>query len=315
MSCQIAAILRERVCDDNKAAVTSGIVLWCVRHSIPPTHNTLTLTLNPNSTTASPKHTIPWAAPNGRDRTIIHPRIRPSIHASIPPSMHQSIHASLHPSIHPCIHPSFRLSIHPSIHPCMHASMHPSIHPSIDPSIPPSLHPSLHPFIHPSTHPSPHRSLALFVYRNSGKPAECAQVYREVVAKHAPHDPRLQKALRDAEGRPTGSEKGSQGWVFRYAMDAGTCTHTHTHTTTHTQPHTHTERERHTTHTLYTHTRARARNTHTRTYAVLASADTAPSRVTHSLTHSLTRTQLCSAGVSGHRAIARPDMRRHQRGH
>ena len=40
------------------------------------------------------------------------------------------------------------------------------------------------------------------------------------MTKHAPHDPRLQKALRDAEGKSTGSEKGAQGWVFRHAMDA-----------------------------------------------------------------------------------------------
>ena len=40
------------------------------------------------------------------------------------------------------------------------------------------------------------------------------------MTKHAPHDPRLQKALRDAEGKPTGSEKGAQGWIFRYAMNA-----------------------------------------------------------------------------------------------
>ena len=56
--------------------------------------------------------------------------------------------------------------------------------------------------------------------RDSGKFEECTQSYREVVTQHAPHDPRLQKALQDAEGKPTGAEKGSQGWIFRYAMDA-----------------------------------------------------------------------------------------------
>ena len=39
------------------------------------------------------------------------------------------------------------------------------------------------------------------------------------MTKYAPLDPRLQKALQDAEGRSTGSERGSQGWILRAAMD------------------------------------------------------------------------------------------------
>ena len=40
------------------------------------------------------------------------------------------------------------------------------------------------------------------------------------MTKYAPFDPRLQQALDDAEGKSTGSEHGSQGWVLRHAMDA-----------------------------------------------------------------------------------------------
>ena len=65
-----------------------------------------------------------------------------------------------------------------------------------------------------------HLDIPAQLYRDSGKFEECTQSYREVVTKHAPHDPRLQKALRDAEGKSTGSEKGAQGWIFRYAMNA-----------------------------------------------------------------------------------------------
>ena len=40
------------------------------------------------------------------------------------------------------------------------------------------------------------------------------------MTKYAPFDPRLQQALDDAEGKSTGSEHGSQGWILRHAMDA-----------------------------------------------------------------------------------------------
>ena len=39
------------------------------------------------------------------------------------------------------------------------------------------------------------------------------------MTKYAPLDPRLQKALQDAEGRSSGHEHGAQGWIFRDAMD------------------------------------------------------------------------------------------------
>ena len=55
--------------------------------------------------------------------------------------------------------------------------------------------------------------------RNAGNPQKCTEMYRRVVTKYAPLDPRLQKALQDAEGRSTGSERGSQGWILRAAMD------------------------------------------------------------------------------------------------
>ena len=55
--------------------------------------------------------------------------------------------------------------------------------------------------------------------RNAGNPQKCTEMYRRVVSKYAPLDPRLQKALQDAEGRSTGSERGSQGWILRAAMD------------------------------------------------------------------------------------------------
>merc|ERR1719353_1981280 len=55
---------------------------------------------------------------------------------------------------------------------------------------------------------------------NSGRPSQCTKLYHDVVTKYAPFDARLQKALDDAEGKSTGSEHGSQGWILRHAMDA-----------------------------------------------------------------------------------------------
>merc|ERR1712032_855150 len=46
------------------------------------------------------------------------------------------------------------------------------------------------------------------------------KLYHDVVTKYAPFDARLQQALDNAEGKSTGSEHGSQGWILRHAMDA-----------------------------------------------------------------------------------------------
>merc|ERR1712032_709204 len=46
------------------------------------------------------------------------------------------------------------------------------------------------------------------------------KLYHDVVTKYAPFDARLQQALDDAEGKSTGHESGSQGWILRHAMDA-----------------------------------------------------------------------------------------------
>ena len=56
--------------------------------------------------------------------------------------------------------------------------------------------------------------------RNSGRPSQCTKLYHDVVTKYAPFDARLQQALDDAEGKSTGHESGSQGWILRHAMDA-----------------------------------------------------------------------------------------------
>ena len=56
--------------------------------------------------------------------------------------------------------------------------------------------------------------------RNSGRPSQCTKLYKDVVTKYAPFDARLQQALDDAEGKSTGHESGSQGWILRHAMDA-----------------------------------------------------------------------------------------------
>merc|ERR1719331_2166679 len=56
-------------------------------------------------------------------------------------------------------------------------------------------------------------------YWNSGNPEKCTDIYRAVVAKYAPFDGRLQQALQTAKGKPTNHEHGSQGWIFRHAMD------------------------------------------------------------------------------------------------
>ena len=39
------------------------------------------------------------------------------------------------------------------------------------------------------------------------------------MTKYAPFDGRLQRALQTAKGKPTNHEHGSQGWIFRHAMD------------------------------------------------------------------------------------------------
>merc|ERR1719199_2149527 len=56
-------------------------------------------------------------------------------------------------------------------------------------------------------------------YWNSGNPEKCTDIYRAVVTKYAPFDGRLQQALQTAKGKPTNHEHGSQGWIFRHAMD------------------------------------------------------------------------------------------------
>merc|ERR1719326_2734961 len=56
-------------------------------------------------------------------------------------------------------------------------------------------------------------------YWNSGNPEKCTDIYRAVVTKYAPFDGRLQQALQDAKDKPTNHEHGSQGWIFRHAMD------------------------------------------------------------------------------------------------
>ena len=39
------------------------------------------------------------------------------------------------------------------------------------------------------------------------------------MTKYAPFDGRLQQALQAAKGKPTNHQHGSQGWIFRHAMD------------------------------------------------------------------------------------------------
>ena len=55
--------------------------------------------------------------------------------------------------------------------------------------------------------------------RDSGEHERCTELYKELVTKYAPHDPRLKKALQDAEGKSTGREAGSQGWILFSAMN------------------------------------------------------------------------------------------------
>merc|ERR1719199_24308 len=76
-------------------------------------------------------------------------------------------------------------------------------------------------------YPSPHQILADIQeaidtgvpYWNSGNPKKCTDIYRAVVTKYAPFDGRLQQALQAAKGKPTNHKHGSQGWIFRHAMD------------------------------------------------------------------------------------------------
>ena len=51
--------------------------------------------------------------------------------------------------------------------------------------------------------------------RSAGKHEDCINIYRDVVTKYAPHDPRLEKALHDAHGQ----DDLLPGLTLRHAMD------------------------------------------------------------------------------------------------
>jgi tetratricopeptide (TPR) repeat protein len=55
---------------------------------------------------------------------------------------------------------------------------------------------------------------------NSGDYAGCAAEYLRVVSRFQHADPSLAQAVRDCEGKSTGSAGDSQGWILRRAMDA-----------------------------------------------------------------------------------------------
>ena len=52
--------------------------------------------------------------------------------------------------------------------------------------------------------------------RSVGKKEACIDIYRTVVTKHAPHDPRLEKALHDAHD----GQDDLPGLILRHAMNA-----------------------------------------------------------------------------------------------